>query len=262
MKKIILTFLVFFLLLGITNGQSLVEMRATKNTKLDFVTFFDDFESYLHPVDTTGIVDSLAVNSITEYGWEITTVGASEDTCVDIIDGMNGILKLTPASADNDGAGFQWNAEIFDCDTNVTTGYRPLTLGMYVKLGEARESDFIGGLSITDSDLTDGSSDGIYFFKQDTKDSVLCITIRNSAGDTTVVDDVFSDSTWVRLDIDWNGRNRVTFRVDNAIVATHTTVSLLPADELLTQTFGFWNGQAVAEVFWIDYFYVSQARKE
>jgi len=241
-------------------AQTMATMRANKEATLDVVTFFDDFLSFRHFIDSTGT--GIGDNDFYDFGWIVTMVGSSQDTSVQIIDEMNGILKLTPAASDNDGAGFQWNAEIFDCDTNVTTGYRGWTVGMDVKLGEATESDFMGGLSITDTDLTDGSSDGVWFYKTDAQDTIFCTVVKNTVGDTTQTNSVFVDSVWNRFDIDFNGRNRITFRIDNVVVATHTSTAYFPNDEELTPTFGFWNGQSVAEVFWIDWYYSQQVRKE
>jgi len=261
MKRVILGILMsLFLFLGIANAQSLRDMRTNKASTLNFVTFFDDFFNFRHYIDSTGT--TIGDNDFMNFGWVATVVGSSLDTCVVVSDEMNGILKLTNAASDNDGAGFQWNSEVFDCDLDTTTGFRPWTISAKVKLGEATQSDFIFGLVKTDSDLRDAADDGVYFFKADGQDTILCIVNKNDAGDTTQTNSVFTDSTWVKLDIDFNGRNRIIFRIDDAVVATHTTVANFPNDELLAMTFGFWNGQAVAEVFWIDWFYASQARKE
>jgi len=257
MKRTIAFIIVaLFLFTGMAQAQSMATMRANKEATLNTVTFFDDFFSYRHMVDSTGLGSALL--NLTEYGWEATVVGTYAITC---IDEMNGVLKTTNTTGADDGHSIQWNATLFDCDINATTGYRGWTLGMRVKLGEAEQSDFFGGFSLTDTDLQDNSSDGVFFYKRDGAEEIVCVNIKNSAGDTTTTAVVFEDSTWIRLDIDFNGRNRITYRIDGAIVATHTTTALFPNDEALKPSFGFWNGEGSAHVFWIDYFYVSQIGK-
>ena len=141
MKRIIAFIIVaLFLFTGMVQAQTMATMRANKESTLDVVTFFDDFFSYRHMVDTSGTVTGLL--NITEYGWEATVVGTYGITC---IDEMNGVLKLTNTTGASDGHNLQWNATLFDCDTNATTGYRGSTAGLRVKLGEVAQWEFTGG---------------------------------------------------------------------------------------------------------------------
>jgi len=231
-------------------------MRANKEATLNTVTFFDDFFSYRHMVDSTGLGSALL--NLTEYGWEATVVGTYAITC---IDEMNGVVKTTNTTGASDGHNIQWNAATFDCDTNATTGYRGWTLSTRVKLGEATQGEFTGGLSLTDTDLTDLSSDGVFFHVPDGQDTIFCINGKNSVWDTTQTNSVFVDSTWIVLSADFNGRTQIIYRIDNVVVATHTSLASFPNDEALKPSFMFINGEAAAHVFWIDYFYVSQVGK-
>jgi len=258
MKRTIAFIIVaLFLFTGMAQAQSMATMRANKEAAVNVVTFFDDFFSYRHMVDSTGLGTTLL--NLTEYGWEATVVGTYAITC---IDEMNGVLKITNTTGASDGHNIQWNATLFDCDTNATTGYRGWTMGMRVKLDvDTDQSEFTGGLSLTDTDLTDLSSDGVFFHMPDGQDTIFCVNIKNGAGDTTQTEVVFEDSTWINLDVDFNGRNRLTYRIDGEIVATHTSLASFPNDEALKPSFMYTNGEGVAHVIWIDYFYISQVGK-
>lgn len=254
MKRI---FILLFVLCALTvsqyaDAQTMYDLRKEAKSKAEVFVFYDDFFR-LGWIDTTGSSVSLGAGM-----WIDTRTSAGSGTTTMFIDSAaGGILKVVNAGDDNDGFQRQWHVPITDCDT---TGSGAHLFEIKCKLGAARTSDFYAGLTGLDTDLTDGTDDGVYFYKPDDVDSMYCISVRNGVGDTTIVDSAVSDSTWITLEITFNGRNRVEYRIDGELEATVTTVAYIPADESLTPGFGYWNGSAVARVSWWDYIYLSQKR--
>jgi len=253
MRKIILLMAVFFLFSVNSRSQSVTEMHNIAENMTKYVTIFDDF-TYFNHVDTAGGVE------LSEFGW-ITAI----NTCSSLVvfDTLGGVLKGTTINTDNMGLSAQWNAETFKLDSIGANGRKPLLFRSRFLLGEVEDTDFILGLSITDTDLSDASTDGIYFKTWDASDTLWVIRQLNSGGDTTFIAEL-TDTTWYTAEIRWNGYNRVTFQLiegaDSAAI-THTATANTPMDEELALSFGYYNGEDTSEIFYIDYIYCSQALK-
>lgn len=283
MRRLILLFVIAFIFFtGTAFAQTYVDMRANAKNITDFTVFFEDF---IIPFDTTGTYWPSGVGQTTpnDDGWIVNCrtlrdtaglgaagTGASFSNVIFTSDSLGGsILKMVTPAKDSCGAIMQWHFQVFDADTN-TAQRNPLYFETRVKIGKRDSSLLVFGLTgqggaATDTayvDSTNDVTDGITFIKDHNADSLFyTVTACGDSVDTTHVDVPIQDSTWVRLAFYWNGRNRVTFFINDENVAEHTDVAYFPTDEVLVPTLHLRNKHGtLAQAFWLDYVYVGQRR--
>lgn len=183
----------------------------------------------------------LAANA--PYGWTTTRVGA---TTIATEDGAGGLLLITTAGAENDGANLQVVNEAF----KLAAG-KPCYFGIRFKISDATQSDFLLGLCITDTDLLGGLSDGVYFRKVDGSTAITSV-IEKDTSETESGTLLACDTDRHTYELIFDG-SVVDFWVDG-VAQTRLAQTNLPDDEDLTPSIHVLTGDnavITAEVDWI-----------
>jgi hypothetical protein len=204
-------------------------------------TYFNDFDTYV------------------AGDWTVTEVGAGSRALTDI-DG--GGLLITNAAADNDRNELQKVGESF----LLTAGKRSFFKAKF-KVSDATQSDFLIGLTVTDTTLQGsvsgaGVTDGIFFNKDD-GDALLDVQVQKNAttgqtraaGIATVVSDTFLTVAWA-----YDGVSEVKYFVNDIQLGTLDGTSTYLPDTELTVSFAIMNGEAVAKTMTVDYIFAAQER--
>lgn len=182
--------------------------------------------------------------------WTITEVGTGSQA---LTNEAGGVLLLTTGGTENNGVNYNLKGEPFKLASGKSLWYEAR-----VKVSEAVQSDFLVGLSITDTEMLGGVTDGVYFRKVDGSASVAFVTEKNSTETSTAAVHTAVDATYVRLGFWFDGNGSVFAYVDGVLVATHTTN--IPDDEELTVAFHITTGEAAAKTFSVDVIDVVQVR--
>lgn len=197
--------------------------------------FFDDFDKY------------------TAADWTITTKEDGSGSATEAIqDEEFGVLKLTNAAGDNDNDFLQVSSEILKLTAGKKAWFKTR-----IKVSDATQSDFIVGLSDTDTSPLD-SSDGVFFYKADgvaTLDFKVAVGAVESvaASIATVVDD-----TYLELAFYYDGKTTIAYSVDGTQEGTLTNDTIPTAE--ITPVFGIQNGEAVAKTMSVDYLFACVER--
>jgi hypothetical protein len=167
---------------------------------------------------------------------------AGTSTCVNSLN-EGYALKMTNGTNENDGQNLQLKGSAF-----VLTRGCPLYFGVKLKISDWDESDLLVGLCEPDTTLMAAhavtvTDDGIYFSKlQD----VAVINFNNELAGVvgTVASEIPMDVNAHIYEIYWDGDTLFAY-VDNELV---TTIDAGLANEELTPSIAFYNGEAVAKV--------------
>ena len=197
------------------------------------VKYITDFTSF--PVDDTTGDPTEYTTTVVEAGTGVTTIAQT--------DASGGQVLITTAAAEDDGGSYQLGAESFKTSGNE------LYFGTKIATNEATQSDFFIGLAVTDTALSGGVANGIYFESVDGGTGISAVT--ESGSTETQTDDLATlvDDTFVELEFYYNGSN-VEFFINGTSVATHT--ANIPSTEMRV-SFEFLTGSAVAKTMSIDW---------
>ena len=224
---------------NVTSGNPLGQYGLPDPTK--WHTFFDDFDYYL------------------ASDWTITAIGTGT-TALTNIDG--GGLLITNSALDNDGRQHRKLGESFQ----LTVGKRFIYKARF-KLSDVILSDFLIGLASADTTLLgavagDGVTDGV-FFQKDSGVGTLDVYVQKDTTTgqaaanaiTTLVNDTF-----VTVALYYNGKDAVSYYVDDVQRGTLAATSATLPDAQLTVVFAQLNGEAVAKTSTIDYIFAANER--
>jgi hypothetical protein len=175
--------------------------------------------------------------------WTITEVGAGGTEA--LTDGAGGLLLLTTDALDDDSIEMQKVQEGF-----LLASGKECYFGIRLKVSEATESDFLVGLCITDTDLIDGMTEGVYFRKDDGDAYIDCVTETGGAETESSAVGTLTANTNVILEFYFDG-TAVNFLINGTLVATHTAG--IPATEELTLSMAYQNGAANAKTMTVDW---------
>ena len=176
-------------------------------------------------------------------GWTCTLVNASTVTLGTT---SGGHLILTTAGADNDGVNAQMDGESFE----ITTGQNLTYFGVKFQASEATQSDFLVGLSITDTDALGAITDGIYFDKLDGATTIQFVTEKTSTETTSASVGTFAATTDIVLEFYWDGTT--AYGLVNGVLKA-TSITNIPNTEALTPTVHFLTGDNAAETMTVDW---------
>jgi hypothetical protein len=160
---------------------------------------------------------------------------------------------LTTGGTENNGPSYNLKGEPF----KLATG-KPLWYETRIKISDITQSDFLVGLSITDTEMLGGTTDGVYFRKVDESAAVAFVTEKDSSETSTAAVHTMVAATYVRLGFFFDGAGKVYAYVNGSIVATHTLT--IPDDEELTVAFQLTTGEGAAKTMSVDYIKVAQIR--
>jgi len=212
------------------------------NQKLAY-RFFEDF---LHS-------DAIAVGTMS--GWATTLVegGGGESTLGLSETEVGGALVVTTDAFEDDGINATLNGEAF----KLATG-KALYFGCRVKVSEVIQSDFMIGLTVANTAILGGVTDGVYFRKVDAAATLAFVTEKGSSETEDADVGSMVAGAWVTLEFFFDGAGTVTAYVNGVLVATSTTT--IPDTENLTVAWQFLTGEAVIKIASIDWIEVLQTR--
>lgn len=173
-------------------------------------------------------------------------------------DADGGTLVLTStATTDNDGASIQSAQECF----SLSSG-KQLWFEARLQVSDADDMDVFVGLSdafATNPEAVLTSADRCGFQIDDGNASILCKAEKNGTESSTDSAKDAADATNVVLSFYWDGKNKIEYSVDGALVATHT--SNIPDDEQLAVALFELSGSATGtKSLTCDYIEVVQER--
>ena len=186
--------------------------------------------------------------------WTVTlTEGGASESTVALSTVRGGEMLITTDAQENDGVSMQVTGEAFAFD-----GQYPLYFGIKFKVNATTQNDFLVGLSITDTDILGGATDGLYFRKVDAATTVNLVLEKDSVESTTAVDVCVAD-VYVIYEFYYDGVYLYAY-VDGVLAATLTTASEtnFPNDEVLTPSIELLCGEAVAKTMTVDWLRVIQ----
>lgn len=218
-------------------GVSLWETCPLLVDDLSYHEYFNDFHVYDADAWTVTVVD-----------------GGGDDGDSQVVTGAaGGVLLCTTDDAENDGPNFNLKGESF----KLASG-KELWFEARIAASEATQSDVLIGLSITDTDMLGGVTDGVYFRKVDASAAFAFVTEKNASETATAAVHTLVADTFVKLGFYFDGAGTVYGYVDGVLVATHTLT--IPDDEELTVAFQYLTGAAGVDTFSVDYIRVRQVR--
>ena len=189
-----------------------------------------------------------------ESEWTVTETNATGTQTIE--DAAGGVLALLTDDLSTDSIDVQKVGEAF----KLTTG-KPLYFEsrFAVNCTDIDNPTVVVGLCITDTDLTGGMSDGVYFIKDNGNANLDFVAEKDSAETEkadTGVDLV--DNTFVTVGFYFDGSGNVTPYINGTAGTSQSTD--VPDDEELCVSFAMLNGEAAANTLRIDYVKVVQNR--
>lgn len=180
-----------------------------------------------------------------------TSVGAGTSASA-ISDAAGGVVTLTSAANENDGAFYESQGESW----TITAG-KKMWLKIRFKTSDATQSDIIFGLHSTSTtpqtaanrflfESVDGSA-AIYFNSDDNT---------NDEDSDTVA--TLADATWIELAAYYDGKGNIELYADGSKITTFTPTTI-PTTELALG-WGQLNGSASVETLDVDYILVAKER--
>jgi hypothetical protein len=229
---------------GVSNqvpGNPLFQLPYLDPTK--YTTYFNDFLTY-HADE-----------------WTITTTEAgSGDATEALANGPGGWLLITNDDADNDLDFLQLKGEAFKYVATKNMFFKAR-----FKVSDATQSDFVMGLGITDTSPLD-TTDGFFFLKSDGAATMDFLIEKDNSATTNSSVATVADDTFLTAAFHYNPHGTSTnagafeIFIDDALVATETTLTNVTDDEDLTISFGIQNGAAAAKTMTVDYIFAAVER--
>jgi hypothetical protein len=208
------------------------------------------------PSVTKWVMDSYALalaTDVTITNNTVTAVGTSPLTMVAGADG--GALLLTSGGTENNGVQFQ----------PVTEGFYfasawPAYFGCKLAINDVDQSDFLVGLTITDTSAASGVSDGLYFWSVDESAVVYFGTAKGSVL-SSIAAVTMVDAAAVTLEFQFDGTNVTAYVNGTAIGSVAWSAATFPNDEYLTPMIAFLTGEASANTLTLSWAKALQIRE-
>lgn len=186
----------------------------------------------------------------TRQGWLNTYVeaGAGGDHTEALTDGADGgVLLITTDDGEDDGVNKQAIGEAFNFSL---TNKWPAYFGIRFKVSDATQSDWVAGFCLTDTTLTAGMDDGMYFRSADGSAVVSAVLEKNTT-ETTGTVHTAANNTYYIYEIVFDGTS-VDFYL-NGTAITRLATTNIPDDEWLTPSFEYLTGAAGVDTVSIDW---------
>lgn len=174
--------------------------------------------------------------------WIISRSGATDSSIITHLDSLGGVICLGAGSDSADGVNLQLDGESFKLDSLNTADI--IYFGARLMIVEDSSVWANWGLTITDTKIFDGVSDGMYFRMGDDSGTVSFVTESSNGEKTSLVGSIpagtYTAGQYNIWEFYWDSRSSaVSVYRDGTFIATHTTQ--IPYDEELTITFEYYN---------------------
>lgn len=166
-------------------------------------------------------------------------------------DVAGGGVILTCDTAENDGITLQLGDELGGAGENVSFAAQyPTYLGATIQINDVDQTDFVLGFCITDTTLSGGMTDGLYFRSVDETGVVNFVLEQDSAESVNAVA-TMTDATDIQLEMLYYGSDILVY-VDGVLQVTiaNTDVNFCN-DELLRLSVELLTGEAIANTMTI-----------
>lgn len=181
------------------------------------------------------------------YTTTLVEAGAGETTVALKAGATGGALLITADANENDGANIQAKGEAFKL-----TGSNPCYFGVSLQTNDATQTDILVGLTITDTTVLGGVTDGVYFECLDGSTDINFVLEKDSTETTSAAaQGTLADDTDVILEFCYNGTSIDSYV--NGTLQTRLATTNLPDDEFLTPTIAFLTGEAVANTCTVNW---------
>lgn len=184
------------------------------------------------------------------------TVTATNGTLVGLASVDGGALTMTLGGADNDLLQVQLATEPF----SFASAW-PAYFGVKFNLVDFDQTDFFAGLTITDTDLDGGVTDGLYFRTVD-QAGVLSLVLEKNNNETTAEIVTGVDATAYTVEFFYDGAGYVHAYLNGALVSsTATTNANWPNDENLAPVLCVKAGEIAANhavIYWARAFQIQE----
>ena len=183
--------------------------------------------------------------------WEVTVVEAGAGTSTAVVtDVAGGALLITTAADDNDGWSMQLGAVAGE--SVLLDGSYPCYFGVQFSISDVTDTDVLLGLTVTDTAVLGGVTDGLYFRSVDTSPTLNFVTENTNSEGTTAVATMV-DATTITAEFLFDG-DVVTPYIDGvAFASTDGAATTFPFDQELRLTVEFLNGDAGAETLTLNW---------
>lgn len=158
-----------------------------------------------------------------------------------------GNIVLTTGGTTNNKIELQLLGEAFKFEHSY-----PVYFGIKFKLSDVSEVCAIAGLCITDTTLTGGLSEGMYFRSADTE-STLCFVAEKGSNETSVTAATMTDATWITAEFYYDGTTCTGYIDGSSIGSIADTDVYFPDSEYLTPSLAILTGEDTANTFTIEW---------
>lgn len=188
--------------------------------------------------------------------WTITTVEAGYGSSSAALQNtVGGVLKVTNAGGDNDSYQAQFKGEPFKLISGKFCYFEAK-----FQCDEITQVDLLFGLSITDTTLIAGFSDGVVWHKDDGDAYLDFKSVKNSVASAEAEIGSLVVNTWTRVGFYFDGYGTLTPYLNGTEYTSKNIETNIPDDEELTVSFAIMNGEAAAKSLLLDYLFCVQAR--
>jgi len=191
------------------------------------------------PADDTTTDPTEFVNTVVEVG-----AGNSTATIGDV---AGGALLIVTAANEDDG----WSMQLGHANAGEWVKLDATTytyFGTEFKINDVTQSDIFLGLAVTDTALTGGVTDGLYFRSADAS-AVLNFVLEKDSVESSTAVDTMADNTYVTAEFFVDGPAGYVYAyIDGTLAATVAiTDASFPNDENLRLSVELLTGEAVAQ---------------
>lgn len=204
------------------------------------VKHLEDFATWAVD-DTTG--------DPTEWNLTITEAGGGANAMV-ITDRAGGALLITTDAFEDDGVNMQLGQTAGE-SVLLDDSY-PLYCGIRFAINDVDQTDLYFGVGVTDTDWSDGITDGIYFRSVDASAVINFVTEKNSV-ESVVAAATLVDDTYITLEFYFDGTTIFAYVNGTQVASQLATAATFPDDTELRLTLEFLTGEAIANTLTVEW---------
>lgn len=189
--------------------------------------------------------------------WEVTVVevGAGTSTAV-VTDRAGGALLVTTAGNEDDGWSMQLGAAAGE--SVLFDGGYPCYVGIRFAINDVDQTDILFGLSVTDTAMLGGVTDGIYFRSVD-ESATLSFVLEKDSVESTTTAATLVDGVYITCEFYYDGQYVTAYVNGSEIAKVADTSTSFPDNEEMRLSFEFLTGEATANtctIEWMRFVYV------